>query len=99
MYFCISVLHCNRRGKKRKMRDIESLRGVTRSKHSWDFVCLCVWSCLYVYGRVYMFMFVFVCVWPCVYVYGRVRMCMPCVYVYGRVRMCMAVCICVCRGV
>ena len=64
-------------------------------------VCVCVWPCVYVYGRVCMCMVVCVCVWPCVYVYGRVCMYMPCVcvwpcvYVYGRVCMCMVVCVCV----
>ena len=40
---CITVygvLHCNRRGKNRKMWAIESLCGVMRSKHTWDFVCI-----------------------------------------------------------
>ena len=76
------------RGKNRKMCAIESLRGIMRSKHSWDFVCVCVWPCVYVFGHVCMCMDMCVCVWPCVYVYDHV-------YVYGRVYMYMVECVCV----
>ena len=56
-----------------------------RSKHSWDFVCICVWSCVYVYA-------VCICVWPCVYVYGRVYMCRTvCICVWPGVYMYMCI--------
>jgi len=37
--------------KNRKMWAIEYLCGVVRSKCIWDFLCICVWSCVYVYGH------------------------------------------------